>query len=82
MNPALHENRVLWTEDKDFGWLVFTGRADSPGVILIRFPASARGTLANAIVNLVREHAPRLAGAFVVLRPGAARFSIGPRHAP
>jgi hypothetical protein len=32
------ENRVLLTEDKDFGWLVFVSHADSAGVVLIRFP--------------------------------------------
>jgi hypothetical protein len=30
-----HGHDVLLTEDKDFGWLVFAGRMDSPGVILI-----------------------------------------------
>jgi predicted nuclease of predicted toxin-antitoxin system len=80
MELALTENRILLTEDKDFGWLVFAGRANSPGVILIRFPASARGLLAGAIVKLVREHASQLAGAFVVLRPGSARISFGPHH--
>jgi predicted nuclease of predicted toxin-antitoxin system len=76
---ALAEDRILLTEDKDFGWLVFAGRRDSPGVILIRFPASARGLLGAAVAKLVREHASQLAGAFVVLRPGAARISLGPR---
>jgi predicted nuclease of predicted toxin-antitoxin system len=38
MDLALVENRILLTEDKDFGWLVFAGRMNSPGVILIRFP--------------------------------------------
>jgi hypothetical protein len=38
MDLALAEDRILMTEDKDFGWLVFAGRVDSPGVILIRFP--------------------------------------------
>jgi predicted nuclease of predicted toxin-antitoxin system len=70
MELALTENRILLTEDKDFGWLVFAGRVDSPGVILIRFPASARGLLSAAVANLVREHASRLVGAFVVLQPG------------
>src|SRR5260370_17479166 len=70
---ALAENRVLLTEDKDFGWLVFAGRMDSPGVILIRFPAGARGMLAEAVLKLVNEHASQLAGAFVVLQPGVAR---------
>src|SRR5580693_158704 len=70
---ALAENRILLTEDKDFGWLVFAGRLDSPGVILIRFPASARSSLAGAVLNLVSGHASELHGAFVVLQPGLAR---------
>ena len=37
MEHALIENRILLTEDKGFGWLVFAGRAESLGVILIRF---------------------------------------------
>jgi predicted nuclease of predicted toxin-antitoxin system len=75
---ALTENRILLTEDKDFGRLVFAGRVGSPGVILIRFPASTRGLLANAVLELVREHASQLTGAFVVLQPGTARISFGP----
>jgi predicted nuclease of predicted toxin-antitoxin system len=78
MELALTENRILLTEDKDFGWLVFAGGIESPGVILIRFPASARTRLAAAVVKLVREHASQLVGAFVVLQPGAARISFGP----
>jgi predicted nuclease of predicted toxin-antitoxin system len=75
---ALAENRILLTEDKDFGWLVFAGRLNSPGVILIRFPASARGSLAEAVLKLVSEHASELPGAFVVLQPGVARISVRP----
>jgi predicted nuclease of predicted toxin-antitoxin system len=32
---AAQEQRVLLTEDKDFGWLVFVSQANSAGVILI-----------------------------------------------
>jgi hypothetical protein len=71
---------IVLTEDKDFGRLVFAGRVNSPGVILIRFPASARRLLASAILKLVRENASKLVGAFVVLQPGAARISYGPHH--
>jgi predicted nuclease of predicted toxin-antitoxin system len=35
---AAGENRILLTEDKDFGRLVYAG-APSAGVILIRYPA-------------------------------------------
>ncbi len=82
LDLALAENRILLTEDKDFGWLVFAARIDSPGVILIRFPASARGSLTEAVLKLVREHASQLAGAFVVVRPGEARIGFGRYKAP
>jgi predicted nuclease of predicted toxin-antitoxin system len=36
---AAHEHRVLLTEDKDFGQLVYAGSSRSSGVMLLRFPA-------------------------------------------
>jgi predicted nuclease of predicted toxin-antitoxin system len=75
---ALAEYRILLTEDKDFGWLVFAAHMDSPGVVLMRFPASARRQIAGAVLKLVREHEAKLTGAFIVLRPGEARFSRKP----
>jgi predicted nuclease of predicted toxin-antitoxin system len=75
---AIAEQRVLLTEDKDFGWLVFVSAERSAGVILVRYPNSARSTLGQAIVSLVTEHGEALAGAFVVLGPGQVRFSRKP----
>jgi predicted nuclease of predicted toxin-antitoxin system len=69
------ENRVLLTEDKDFGWLVFVSHADSSGVILIRFPGNARSTLPDTVVWLAEKHAEELQNAFVVLEPNQVRFS-------
>jgi len=43
MALALGEERILITEDKDFGTLTFASQHESHGVILLRFPASARG---------------------------------------
>jgi len=39
---AVADNRIFLTEDRDFGQLVFASNASSCGVILIRFPTSAR----------------------------------------
>ena len=75
---AQAEDRILITEDKDFGWLTFVARIRSPGVILIRFPASARPVLASAVRQLVVDYSPRLIGAFVVLEPGSVRISRRP----
>ena len=53
---AARERRVVLTGDKDCGWLVFASHTESAGVILIRFPGNARGTLAQAVTLLVQEH--------------------------
>jgi predicted nuclease of predicted toxin-antitoxin system len=69
------DNRVLLTEDKDFGWLVFVNHADSAGVVLIRFPGNARSTLPGTVVWLAEKHTSELQNAFVVLEPNQVRFS-------
>jgi len=75
---ASHEGRILLTEDKDFGWLVFVSQADSAGVILVRFPGNARRTLARTVLQVVREQGDRLLGAFAVIEPGYIRISHKP----
>ncbi len=78
MEMAYREGRILLTEDKDFGWLTFVGLLDNPGVVLIRFPAAARRTLATSVTRLVSELGPKLTGTFVVLGPGSVRISTAP----
>lgn len=75
---ALRERRILLTEDKDFGQLVFAAGRKSVGVVLIRFPARARSAVGARMLELVREHVDRLVGSFVVLQPKRIRISILP----
>lgn len=75
LEQAYCENRVLLTEDKDFGWLVFVSHSDSAGVILVRFPASQRSALAQSVLQVVQEHGEKLTNAFVVIQPGQVRLS-------
>jgi predicted nuclease of predicted toxin-antitoxin system len=75
MEMAYREDRVLLTEDKDFGWLAFVAHADNPGVVLIRFPAMARSALAGTITKVVDGFGDKLKGAFIVVRPGSVRIS-------
>ena len=79
---AGRERRILLTEDKDFGWLVFASHAESPGVVLMRFPGNARQALAQIIVQVVQEEGENLTGAFVVVQPGQVRISrkLGVQH--
>ena len=72
---AVRQRRILLTEDKDFGQLVFASMQATEGVIFIRFHASARSKLPGVIVDLVRDMGDELAGAFAVVQPGRVRIS-------
>jgi len=74
---ALKDRRVLLTEDKDFGQLVFAAAAPTSGVILIRYPASARSTLPQVIVDLANARQEQLVDTFAVVQPSRIRFSRG-----
>lgn len=78
MALAYDDDRIPLTEDKDFGWLTYVARMDCPGVVLIRFPASARRALPAAVTRLVTGFETKLRGAFAVLRPGSVRLSMSP----
>lgn len=67
--------RVLLTEDKDFGKLAHADRKKTAGVALIRFPAGARSALGQTVVDAVAELGDRMIGAFIVIEPGRARIS-------
>ena len=75
---ARAEQRVLLTEDKDFGQLVFAAARQSSGVVLLRWPVSARGTLGAALIEFVATQGDSLTGSFAVIEPGRARVTASP----
>ncbi|MBI4492331.1 MAG: DUF5615 family PIN-like protein [Chloroflexi bacterium] len=75
---AVRQGRILLTEDKDFGQLVFANAQPSGGVILMRFPARARGRLPKTVVDVTEQVGERLMGSFVVVQPGRSRISRSP----
>lgn len=74
INQAADESRILLTEDKDFGWLVYVSHEVSAGVVLIRFPGNARSLLSGAILDLINDHPHDLTNSFVVVQPGFIRI--------
>jgi predicted nuclease of predicted toxin-antitoxin system len=74
LNLARWEKRLLLTEDKDFGNLVFADSQATAGVILIRYSAKARPQLPDAVVRLVASRGSDLEGRFVVMQPGRVRL--------
>lgn len=72
---ALHEGRILLTEDKDFGRLVYSHGQDTLGVIFLRFPTFARREISRDVLNLVKQQGEKLVGSFVTVQPGRIRIS-------
>lgn len=79
MKRAVDGSRILITEDKDFGQLVYANMQRTGGVIFIRFPARARRNLPDTVVDVVRQRGQRLIGSFTVLQPGRVRTGRNPR---
>ncbi len=75
---ALREERILLTEDKDFGRLVYSHGQKPPGVIFLRFPTFARKQISRDVLDLVKQQGERLVGSFVTVQPSRIRIS----HAP
>lgn len=71
---AVTENRLLITENKDFGEWIFAHQHAMTGVLLIRYPASTRSSMGAAVIDLIGGHAPELDGSFTVLEPRRARI--------
>ena len=52
---AHKQRRILITEDKDFGQLVFAAAASNSGVIYVRYPMRQRSQLGADLLRLVDE---------------------------
>jgi predicted nuclease of predicted toxin-antitoxin system len=72
---ARSAQRVLITEDKDFGHLVFAATRQASGVIFLRFPQGVRASLVPAVLELVSSRGEALLGCFVVVEPGQFRIT-------
>jgi predicted nuclease of predicted toxin-antitoxin system len=83
LRRAFTESRVLLTEDKDFGELVYRLRKPTYGIVLLRFDVADRTLKIPRLRALLRQEAERLAGSFIVLEADKVRIrpldSIIPR---
>src|SRR5687767_15073304 len=76
---SVSDERILITEDKDFGQLVYASMRRTGGVIFIRFPARARRNLAVAVLDVVRQRGERLIGTFTFVQPRRVKTGRNPR---
>jgi predicted nuclease of predicted toxin-antitoxin system len=75
---AISENRILLTEDKDFGWLIYAHGHKAIGVIFLRYPILERYRIAQDLVELVEQQNENLLGCFVTVTPKRIRIGRMP----
>src|SRR5262245_59061084 len=73
LRMAARQQRILLTEDKDFGEMVVRVKLPAYGLVLLRNPADSPAKLAR-LRHLLQHHGHRLRGSFTVLDRKKARF--------
>jgi predicted nuclease of predicted toxin-antitoxin system len=71
---AYKEERVLLTEDKDFGELVYRLEKPSAGIVLIRIDVKDRHLKWPRLRSLIENYEERIPGHFVVIHTNKYRF--------
>ena len=79
IKKALKENRILVTNDKDFGEKVFKNNMHHKGVILLRLQDERSRMKIEIFKKLLNEYAEKLPGKFVVVTERQVRFAAGMR---
>jgi predicted nuclease of predicted toxin-antitoxin system len=78
---AFGERRVLITEDRDFGELVYARGHSAAGVVFVKFPNRVRGAKPSAVVEALAKLGMRLHDGFTVIEPGRVRVGRRPPRA-
>jgi predicted nuclease of predicted toxin-antitoxin system len=76
MNRADRENRLLLTEDKDFGDLVFRQARPVPGLVLVRIDPARRSRKGPRLLTAIDRFGDALFGHYTVIED--ARFRSRP----
>lgn len=72
---AFAENRILITNDKDFGEKVYREQLPHKGVILLRLADERQAIKIDVLERLLSVYADRIAGQFVVVTETRIRFA-------
>jgi predicted nuclease of predicted toxin-antitoxin system len=79
LNEADSDDRVLITEDRDFGELVVRQRLKVRGIILLELDRLSSAAEAELVAEVIRMHGNRLTGNLVVIEPARVRLRPLPR---
>lgn len=74
MSKAVSENRIILTNDKDFGELVFVNHLQHKGIILFRFKKESIQNKINALESLLKNYSPKIPNHFIVIEEDKFRI--------
>jgi predicted nuclease of predicted toxin-antitoxin system len=80
MDRACREQRLLLTEDKDFGDLVFREARPVPGIVLLRIDAAQRLRKGSRLLAAIEQFGEALFAHYTVVE--SARFRSRPLRSP
>ena len=79
LDLARAQDRILMTNDKDFGELVFLRGQSAPGILLLRLLPGDANEIAKTVLDVVRTTGNRLNGQFAVVTDRRIRLRrLGP----
>ncbi len=70
---AWREDRILITEDRDFGEMVIRQQMSVPGLVLLELDRLSNVAEAERVTEIVSANAERLPGNLMVIEPGRVR---------
>lgn len=74
MSRAHREHRLLLTEDKDFGDLIFRQARPSAGIVLLRIGAPQRQQKEPRLIAAIERFGDALFGRYTVIEEGRFRW--------
>ncbi len=74
LKMAENENRILITNDKDFGELVFRQKRNSNGIILIRLKGQNANEKIELVKKLILNHQDKISRHFTTVSKNKIRF--------
>jgi predicted nuclease of predicted toxin-antitoxin system len=74
LERAASDRRILITNDKDFGELVFRSLHKAPGIVLFRLRDERPANRVRTVASLLEQYADRLAGNFTVATEDSVRI--------
>ncbi|MBI2118811.1 MAG: DUF5615 family PIN-like protein [Elusimicrobia bacterium] len=74
LHLSIKQKRILLTNDKDFGELVFLEKEITEGIILLRFSTEKTDLKSRILLSFLQTHKEKIRKHFIVLTENLARI--------